>query len=169
MAYFGRDVYVNKDLVEGLAQGTCVAFNINLNGDGMPNASLICHCEETYQPPAGELTTGELESPMGGKGKKGKDKDGGKNAWGFPARPPPNKAKRPEETGEYMTGTVKSFNWDNNYGFIACDEAKAKYGGDVFVIGNELGDFDVGAQIMFQVGVNAEGKPQAIDVTSLTG
>jgi len=72
MAYFGRDVYVNKDLVEGLAQGTCVAFNINLNGDGMPNASLICHCEETYQPPAGELTTGELESPKGGKGKQGK-------------------------------------------------------------------------------------------------
>eukprot|EP00439_Symbiodinium_sp_Y106_P022008 s4319_g2.t1 len=38
--FFGRDVYVNKDLAAGLESGQLVCFNVYLNRDNMPNAEV---------------------------------------------------------------------------------------------------------------------------------
>merc|ERR1711924_54026 len=69
----------------------------------------------------------------------------GGNSGGTPGMGP----RKPTGTGQFMTGTVKSFNPTNNYGFIASDEAKAAYGGDVFC-GMELANFPVGSAVLFQ-------------------
>merc|ERR1719310_1323232 len=72
--------------------------------------------------------------------------------------------KKPTGTGQFMTGTVKSFNASNNYGFISSEEARAAYNCDVFC-GGELVNFPVGSSVLFQLALNDQGKPQAIDMT----
>eukprot|EP00929_Paragymnodinium_shiwhaense_P105836 TRINITY_DN708_c0_g2_i1.p1 TRINITY_DN708_c0_g2~~TRINITY_DN708_c0_g2_i1.p1 ORF type:complete len:301 (-),score=116.29 TRINITY_DN708_c0_g2_i1:272-1174(-) len=66
--YFGRDVYVGAQLASTLEEGQLVAFNVMLNREGMPNASMICPCDETYAAVPGELTETKA---VEGKGKKG--------------------------------------------------------------------------------------------------
>jgi len=193
--FFGRDVYVPANLCEGIAPGTTVAFNCYCNKDGMPNASVICACDDKYKPQAGDLSvSGQVEGYIKGMGKamnpmmqmmkgmgmpmpmitemfgkamaktgkgKGKGKtpyDGGKGKGGGGG------GKKPVGTGQFMTGTVKSYNAMNNYGFIECDEAKATYGCDVFC-GGDLASHPLGSTVLFQLGLNEAGKPQAMDVT----
>merc|ERR1719409_1848264 len=52
---FGRDVYVGANLTAGLEEGQAVAFNVFLNKEGMPNAQMICACDDTYTPQPGDL------------------------------------------------------------------------------------------------------------------
>eukprot|EP00747_Dinoflagellata_sp_TGD_P100217 gnl/TRDRNA2_/TRDRNA2_167974_c0_seq11.p1 gnl/TRDRNA2_/TRDRNA2_167974_c0~~gnl/TRDRNA2_/TRDRNA2_167974_c0_seq11.p1 ORF type:complete len:166 (+),score=49.37 gnl/TRDRNA2_/TRDRNA2_167974_c0_seq11:51-500(+) len=96
--------------------------------------------------------SGKGDWDMWGKGKgksMGKDKD------------------RATSTGESYMGVIKSFNELNNYGFIICEETKAKYGGDVFAPGKELADHHVGTQVLFELGLSHSGKPQAMNVTAM--
>eukprot|EP00929_Paragymnodinium_shiwhaense_P105835 TRINITY_DN708_c0_g1_i6.p1 TRINITY_DN708_c0_g1~~TRINITY_DN708_c0_g1_i6.p1 ORF type:complete len:295 (-),score=107.14 TRINITY_DN708_c0_g1_i6:151-1035(-) len=78
--YFGRDVYVGAQLAATIENGQLVAFNVMLNREGLPNASLICPCDETYAAVPGDLSE---TKEMDGKGKKGfKGKGKGKSKAG---------------------------------------------------------------------------------------
>merc|ERR1712232_1091041 len=189
--YFGRDVYVPANLAEGLEAGALVAFNCTLNKEGMPNARLICRCEQGYVPQPGDLSKtsqvpkgkgkGGLDpammammSQMGmppemmmfmramGKGKAMGKGDKGKGPYGGGIK------MKPKPTGQFMQGTVKSFNATNHYGFISSDDAKAQYGCDVFVGGMHLAEFTVGQAVLFQLAVTDDGKPHAMDITALS-
>merc|ERR1719253_2114130 len=46
------------------------------------------------------------------------------------------------------------------YGFIASEEAMALYGTDVFLLGNDMGSFQVGDAVTFEIVENEQGKPQ---------
>lgn len=65
-----------------------------------------------------------------------------------------------------FSGTVKSFNAKNGFGFIQCDAAHQQHGCDVFLHGDQMGkDFaEVGTAVSFAILLNKEGKPQAFDV-----
>merc|ERR1712039_257260 len=66
-------------------------------------------------------------------------------------------------------GTLKSFNSNNNYGFIVCAEVMAEYGNDTFVHGKELKGCNVGDTLVFEVGVSSKGQPQAMNVHKAAG
>eukprot|EP00929_Paragymnodinium_shiwhaense_P029221 TRINITY_DN16797_c1_g5_i1.p1 TRINITY_DN16797_c1_g5~~TRINITY_DN16797_c1_g5_i1.p1 ORF type:complete len:123 (+),score=46.98 TRINITY_DN16797_c1_g5_i1:55-369(+) len=74
--------------------------------------------------------------------------------------------KKPTGTGQYMNGIVKSFNQGSNYGFIACEEVKIMYGKDVFCGGNQLAQYPAGTPVIFHLGLNEQGQPQALEVTA---
>merc|ERR1719440_992155 len=63
------------------------------------------------------------------------------------------------ELGEHI-GTIKSFGWKNNYGFITCPEL-AEYG-DVFLHGDEKKGYQQGQKVKFDAVLNKDGKPVAI-------
>lgn len=71
-------------------------------------------------------------------------------------------------TGKMYAGIVKSFNENNNYGFIECEEVKAEYGNDVFVHGKSLEgkSLSIGQIVHFEVAVSAKGQPQALNIVS---
>eukprot|EP00929_Paragymnodinium_shiwhaense_P081546 TRINITY_DN426_c0_g2_i1.p1 TRINITY_DN426_c0_g2~~TRINITY_DN426_c0_g2_i1.p1 ORF type:complete len:386 (+),score=126.04 TRINITY_DN426_c0_g2_i1:95-1252(+) len=215
MDYFGRDVYVGAQLAANIESGQLCAFNVMLNRDGMPNACLICPCDDSYGPVAGDLSvSSEMEGFDKGKGKggmgdmmgmmmsmmgmggggggKGKGGGYGKASGGDEEDPmmsmlmgmmgggsPYGKSKgkgkgggtgtgkKPTGTGQYMTGTVKSWSPMNNYGFIECAEVKAMYGTDVFCGGDALSMFNSGTPVTFELGMNEKGQPQAMNVTGL--
>lgn len=98
---------------------------------------------------------------------------GGGKGWDIPKGgwskgPPANSMDTgnipmPTPTGEMYTGTIKSIS--PKFGFIECAEIAAKYGGDCFCLGRQLGSFQIGDQVEFQVGLNEQGKPQALSVS----
>jgi len=61
-------------------------------------------------------------------------------------------------------GTVKAILPEKGFGFVTCDESHANYGADVYLHSTQLMGLEQGMQIVFQVKVNAKGKPQAVDV-----
>lgn len=212
--FFGRDVYVNKDLAATLEPGASVAFNVYLNKDKMPNVQSqgdipgSAVCDADWEPTPGDISTTRTDPSVVSKG-KGKDKGkdggwdkgkgkGGKDMWGMMSSQMANwgkgggkdggwdggwggdawgggkgKAKGesgppPAATGETFVGIIKSFNEKTNYGFIACDEVKAKYGGDCFCNGRHLEGHAVGEMIEFDVGVNKGGQPQVLSMRPLS-
>jgi len=92
----------------------------------------------------------------GGGGKKG----GGKKGNGAPE----------EELGQF-TGTIKSFNGKNGYGFIACPDLQAQgCPNDVFLHHHEmLEGFEVGHEVIFTAYLNARGQPQGKDLQAADG
>lgn len=73
--FFGRDVYVNKDMAAALAPGQLVAFSAYLNRDGMPNVHAMEPCDETWEATPGDLSVSSQADIDEGKGK------GCKRAW----------------------------------------------------------------------------------------
>jgi len=67
--------------------------------------------------------------------------------------------------GEF-TGTIKSFGYQKNYGFITCDELTEHGYGDIFLHGEQKKGYREGQVVKFTCVVNAEGKPVAIDLKS---
>jgi len=67
-------------------------------------------------------------------------------------------------TDNRLTGTIKTFNEANGYGFIDCGEVKAAFNNDVFLHYRQLGGFNVGDEVTFTIMVNKERKPQAFDL-----
>ena len=65
-----------------------------------------------------------------------------------------------DSSGETRRGTVKSTG--PKFGFISCEELE--HGEDVFCHGPVLGMFGVGAEVDFEVVLNAKGHPQASNV-----
>mmetsp|Transcript_18258 Transcript_18258/g.49061 ORF Transcript_18258/g.49061 Transcript_18258/m.49061 type:complete len:478 (-) Transcript_18258:135-1568(-) len=76
--YYGRDVYVHKDLAYHLETGQTVSFNVKLNRDGMPNATAALPCDEHWEPVPGDLSESAEDQLLAGKGAKGGKGKGGK-------------------------------------------------------------------------------------------
>jgi len=187
--FFGKDIYVPANLCDGINDGQIVACNVYFNKEGFPNANIICACQQDYEPQPGDLSySHEIQMNKGfGKGDngsmppqmlammKGMGMDPsmmmGKMGMGKGKGPGPygrgtgGPAKKPTPTGQFMTGTVKKFYPEYNYGFISSDDVKVLYGGDVFCGGKDLSTYEVGASVMFQLALTEDQKPQAIDVT----
>lgn len=71
----------------------------------------------------------------------------------------------PGVTDRRWEGAIKNFNRANGYGFIACDELSAIFGGsDVFVHHAQIGVFQIGEVVNFSVILNKDQKPQAMDL-----
>lgn len=76
--------------------------------------------------------------------------------------------EEPVPTGEVWTGTVKSSS--HRFGFVACAEAKEKYGTDVFCLGDQLAIYNIGETVQVEIGIQqSDGKPVAITVTGSKG
>merc|ERR1719329_1451053 len=57
-----------------------------------------------------------------------------------------------------FVGTIKSFNKEKGYGFIACAEVKEAYGTDVFIHHHQLGPFAVGSEVSFLMSHSKDGQ-----------
>lgn len=155
--YFGRDVYVNKDIAVTLIPGSTVSFNVFLNREGFPSAQAATPCEEDWTPAPPDLSwSHELENPANPQSAiiDLKDRSLG---MGLESTPGAKTA-----TGQIFTGLVKSFNVATNYGFLECQEVKDLYGFDVFLHGNSVvHPIEVGDAVNFELAINKRGQPQA--------
>merc|ERR1711920_274010 len=68
-------------------------------------------------------------------------------------------------------GTIKSFNPNEGYGFIACPEISEKHGCDVFMHQRQFFacpfDIKVGDTVTFRLEISRQGKPQARDLNKV--
>jgi len=71
-----------------------------------------------------------------------------------------------DETKLVSSGTIKSFDAVRGYGFISCVQTFEKFGRDVFVHKEQLGNFKVGEGVSFSVKPGSAGYPQAFNLTS---
>jgi len=62
--------------------------------------------------------------------------------------------------GHYV-GTIKKFDKAKRFGFIECPELFHQFGRDTFLSDVQIGDFEVGSQVSFQMTLNQQGLPQA--------
>mmetsp|Transcript_47993 Transcript_47993/g.138206 ORF Transcript_47993/g.138206 Transcript_47993/m.138206 type:complete len:167 (-) Transcript_47993:287-787(-) len=95
----------------------------------------------------------------GGKGKGGKGGKGWSSSGKFQV----------DESGGVLgefTGTIRSFNDWKCYGFIDCDDLKAKGYDSVFLHGDMKKGYRQGHTVKFTAFLTAEGKVQAKDLKS---
>merc|ERR1712039_190874 len=104
---------------------------------------------------------------MGGssKGKSSRSPASGES----PGRSPETSVEMPGVTDRSFTGTVKSFNENKGFGFIACDEIMEQFGGDVFLHHQQFRGLEVGQEVTFEVFLNKDQKPQAKGVAAAGG
>jgi cold shock CspA family protein len=81
---------------------------------------------------------------------------------GMPMMPPGPGAS----TGRFH-GRIKSFNAQKGFGFIECPEAHAIYGRDVFLHKEQIGDFNIGSELIFAIEMNKSKMPQARDLAEI--
>jgi len=178
---FGSDVFVHHKQVGDLTPGSPVSFAVMLNKENRPQGYDV-------QPDSGKGMGGPkgwskggkdagggafnaqammqmMASAWGGKvGDKGEGKGEGKAKGKSFA-----KGDSQEELGQF-DGTIKSFNPKSGYGFINCPGLQALgCTNDVFLHHQQLGDFEVGAQISFTAYMNFKGQPQAKDLSAAVG
>lgn len=56
---------------------------------------------------------------------------------------------------------IRSFDAEKGFGFIDCPESYGRFGRDVFIHKNQIGNLDVGMEVVFFIDVNKNGHPQA--------
>merc|ERR1712113_1041000 len=96
-----------------------------------------------------------MKGDMMGKGKKGPSSGGrGPDVM--------------QELGRF-SGTIKSFNAQNGYGFIVCNDLKEQGFQDVFLHHAQLGGFEVGSQVVFTAFLTKKGQAQGKDLEAYTG
>lgn len=98
-----------------------------------------------------------------GKGSKGDFKGDSKGDFKWGKGAAPSGFGKGKSTDEVFDGVIKSFNERSGYGFIACDETMAMYGGDVYLHRRSMGDCQIGEAVSFTINVK-DGKPQANEV-----
>merc|ERR1712066_393450 len=70
--------------------------------------------------------------------------------------------QKPTGTGEIYSGNIKSMSeWYNN-GFISCDDLQGKYAKDVFFLTHLAPGKRPGDPVVFELGFNHRGEPQAL-------
>lgn len=80
---------------------------------------------------------------------------------GFPRSAPPLQPHQNPVSDQVYEGTVVTFHRERHYGFIK----SAELGHDAFVSDKQIGSFQVGDNVLFQVAFNAKGQPQAQNLT----
>merc|ERR1712066_1185797 len=69
-------------------------------------------------------------------------------------------AMMPEMPGRQV-GVISCFYPEKKFGFVQCDAVFQQYGVDTFLSDKEIGEFQIGSEISFEMAVNAKGQPQA--------
>lgn len=190
---FFRDVYVQKECTVGLNHGDHVAFNAQLNREGLPHVrdvevvgelfiaepTELSGADERCGPPSSGPPDNIFSSPKGkGSVPHGTEKEivhhsnksgKGWKGYAFEKASVIFSAGPPVPTGERFFGVVKSFHQLNNYGFIVCSEVYNRYGRDVFVHGRQCSEdaanwLQIGTTVSFQLALNSQGCPQALEV-----
>lgn len=184
--YFGREVFVSKDLAGELVIGMTVCFNAALNKEGYPYAEAVTPCDLDWQPASPDLTwsceTAEHLNPYSEIRALSFAK-GGDRTDSFATQPlADGKGKGQEQkigkatiqvknltpTGQIMTGVVKTYHRAKMYGFVESAECQEAYGQNVFIHQNSCEGFiDVGDIVSFELILN-KGKPQGHNVVKLS-
>lgn len=77
---------------------------------------------------------------------------------------------QPSQVIGTFIGTIKSFNPKSGFGFIVSADLKAAgHDKDVFLMHQQMEDFEVGAQVQFTAFLNNKGSPQAKDLVDPFG
>jgi len=111
-----------------------VSFWCHLNKDNKPQARVVRL----------EPKTGSEKMPLSSK----------------PASSPMDKKTYVEDEAATYLGTVKSFNEENGYGFITCEQTKLRFQRDVFLHKSQRQDFKAGDKVSFKINVE-KGQPKA--------
>lgn len=72
-----------------------------------------------------------------------------------------------DDEDKRYTGRIKRFyelSGGGGYGFVECNEAKMKWGRDVYIHVNQMKGFQIGDSVSFLIIRNAKGEPQARNV-----
>lgn len=183
MEVFGNDVFVVGAQMSAFPVGSEVSFAVALNKDNKPQAYDL---REPWPREKQQDWGQSWDQGQKGKGKwapqvesswspKGSSKGKGKSAA------PKGKGEKGDGKGEFFdinaaevigtyTGWVKSFNENNGYGFISCEDLKKEgYNNDVFLHHAQLNGNQVGSEVSFAVFLNAKGQPQAKDLEGTGG
>lgn len=67
----------------------------------------------------------------------------------------------PPETEERYYGLIRDYNESQGFGFIECDDAKMRYGMDVFIHRRQMFGLAKGDEVSFVIVRNSQGQPQA--------
>lgn len=178
--FFGKDVFVNRDIAEKLIPGSCVSFNVQLTEEAVPNATEVLACDPSWEPTPADLSQSDahcsaprLASPVHASAGSAaprpalQGRDAGEGLEQGVARSHADELDlRP--TGKTLTGWLKSLSEANGWGYLHSDEAEKMWNADVFVLKCQLrSTTQVGDQFRFDVGVNAKGQLQAMNVLCL--
>lgn len=156
---YGKDVFLHKNQIHTFDVGDKVSFQV-FTEPGKPD-----------QVKAQDLQSCMLDSDTGAG--KGAGKFGGKGQGflGVAQQPQTQPAcyldfRQPAENGRRFLGTIKSFNAEKGYGFITCDWASSKFGKDVFLHKNQIGNFVTGDTVSLQIIFDPKkpDQPKAHDV-----
>ncbi|CAK9004017.1 unnamed protein product [Durusdinium trenchii] len=75
------------------------------------------------------------------------------------AEEPP--APAPVDTEERYYGLIRDYNESQGFGFIECEDAKFRYGMDVFIHRRQMFGLAKGDEVSFVIVRNSQGQPQA--------
>lgn len=134
------DIFLHGDMKKGYQQGQIVKFTCVLNKDGK---AVAIDLKSGLSGGSGGKSKISSTSSSSGSGKFQVDQSGG-------------------VVGEFV-GTIKSFGWQKNYGFIECEEAGQ---GDIFLHGDMKKGYQQGQTVKFTCVLNKDGKAVAIDLKS---
>lgn len=188
---FGNDVFIVAAQLGDMPVGAEVSFAVALNKDNKPQAYDVVPVSG-WRAQAPQAAPARWPAQEKGGGKSSFKSAAPKRSWeesnakggGYSAPPAQAKggSKGPPKgggkgggkdvgggEGEY-TGFIKSFNGNNGYGFIECQDLRNEgYNNDVFLHKDQMGDLQVGSEVVFGVFFNNAGKPQARDVMDANG
>mmetsp|Transcript_44351 Transcript_44351/g.77911 ORF Transcript_44351/g.77911 Transcript_44351/m.77911 type:complete len:373 (+) Transcript_44351:126-1244(+) len=164
-AEFGKDAFCSANEVGNYRAGTEVSFTVISNKNGQPQARLV-------EGPDGKIPqfVGEAPPPQHlGNYSSNQPQWPPAPAHVMPANGEPAAKMRRlahdqwqggNASSRYM-GTIVSYDPAKNYGFINSAAGTAAYGKDTFVSSMEIGNFQVGDSVSFDIAVNKNGQPQA--------
>lgn len=176
---FGNDVFVVAAQLGDIPVGSEVSFAVALNKDNKPQAYDVNPANGWSGPaaqvaPARSWPTQEKGGGSWGGGGGGKQsfKPAAPKGKGWQDSSPQAKGggkgggkESGKGDGKEYRGFIKSFNTNNGYGFIDCEELKNEgYNNDIFLHKDQVGDLQVGQEVVFGIFFNQAGKPQARDV-----
>ena len=75
----------------------------------------------------------------------------------FDGQEPPVATPPPPETEERYYGSIRDYNESQGFGFIECDEAKMRYGMDVFIHRRQMFGLAKGDEVSFVIVRNSQG------------
>ena len=78
--------------------------------------------------------------------------------WLRNAQEPPVATPPPPETEERYYGSIRDYNESQGFGFIECDEAKMRYGMDVFIHRRQMFGLAKGDEVSFVIVRNSQGR-----------
>eukprot|EP00930_Biecheleria_cincta_P033979 TRINITY_DN23513_c0_g1_i1.p1 TRINITY_DN23513_c0_g1~~TRINITY_DN23513_c0_g1_i1.p1 ORF type:complete len:298 (-),score=71.20 TRINITY_DN23513_c0_g1_i1:83-925(-) len=182
---FGNDVFIVAAQLGEIPVGSEVSFAVALNKDNKPQAYDVVPAGGwgASAPQAAPARSWPAQNSSYGGGKPSyksaapkrswEESNGKGGGWAAPAQAKGGSKGGGKDIGkgegEY-SGFIKSFNHNNGYGFIDCEDLRNEgYNNDVFLHKDQLGDLQVGSEVVFGIFFNQSGKPQARDVMPDSG